>query len=296
MVPIPHGLDAFRIRLTTLENGESEETLLRSVSRPEPMKGFGIEQIREWVPESTPRAVVVLVHGIAEHSGRYERTGSLLSDAGFLVRSFDLIGFGATGGPRGDITDWSLYHDQIERHLVWARGQGVPVVLMGHSMGGTLAAGYVLAGRPVPDLLVLSAPALGGGAGWQKVLAGVFSKIAPTLAISNSLKGEQLSRDPAVGEAYFADPLVYAKSTPRLGAALFAAMTEVTENAPRLEIPTLVLHGGMDSIVPPQSTALLGDLPGVERRLYPQLRHEILNEPEGPEIVGEIVDWLDAHL
>ena len=267
-----------------------------SVSRPEPTSGIGVELVREWNPESTPRAVLVLVHGIAEHSGRYERTGSLLSDAGFLVRSFDLSGFGASGGPRGDIADWSLYHDQIERHVLWARGQGVPVVLMGHSMGGNLAAGYVIAGRPAPDLLVLSAPSLGGGAGWQKALAGVFSKIAPTMAIPNSLKGEQLSRDPSVGEAYFADPLVYAKSTPRLGAALFDAMTEVSGNVSRIEIPTLVLHGGADTIVPPLSTAILGEVPGVERRLYPKLRHEILNEPEGPAIVAEIVEWIDARI
>jgi alpha-beta hydrolase superfamily lysophospholipase len=239
---------------------------------------------------------VLVVHGIAEHSGRYERTGSLLADAGFLVRSFDLIGFGATGGPRGDIAEWGLYHDQIERHMSWARDQGVPVVLLGHSMGGNLAAGYVLAGRPAPDLLVLSAPALGGGAGWQKALAGVLSKIAPALAIPNTLKGEQLSRDPTVGEAYFSDPLVYDRTTPRLGAALFAAMTEVTGNATRLEVPTLVLHGGADTIVPPQSTAILGEVPGVERRLYPELRHEILNEPEGPDIVAEISSWISAHL
>ncbi|MEX1126893.1 MAG: lysophospholipase [Acidimicrobiia bacterium] len=269
---------------------------MRSASRPEPVNGFGIEQVRVWAPESAPKAVVVLVHGIAEHCGRYERTGSLLSDAGFMVRSFDLIGFGASGGPRGDIADWSLYHDQIERHVIWAREQGAPVVLMGHSMGGNLAAGYVQAGRTAPDLLVLSAPALGGGAGWQRALSGVFSKIAPSLAIPNSLKGEQLSRDPAVGEAYFADPLVYAKTTPRLGAALFAAMAEVTENATRIEIPTLVLQGGADTIVPPQSTAILGEVPGVERRLHPGLRHEILNEPEGPEIVAEIVAWISDHL
>jgi len=269
---------------------------LQSISRPEPMEGFGIEQVREWAPAASPTAVVVLVHGIAEHSGRYERTGSLLSDAGFLVRSFDLIGYGASGGPRGDIADWSHYHDQIERHITWAREQGVPVVLMGHSMGGNLCAGYVEEERTAPDLLVLTAPALGGGAGWQRALAAVCSRIAPTLPIANSLKGEQLSRDPAVAEAYFSDPLVYAKSTPRLGAALFTAMTEVTANAHRINIPTLVLHGGADTIVPPQSTALLGQLPGVERHLYPGLQHELLNEPEGPEIVAEIIVWITAHL
>jgi alpha-beta hydrolase superfamily lysophospholipase len=110
------------------------------------------------------------------------------------------------------------------------------------------------------------------------------------------LKGEQLSRDPAVGEAYFSDPLMYRKTTPRLGAALFRSMDELKESAAELDIPTLVLHGTADTIVPPQSTAILGDLACVERRLLPGLRHEILNEPEGPELVQDIIDWIDARI
>ncbi len=123
---------------------------MNSTSRPEPVEGFGIEQVREWPASGATRAAIVVVHGIAEHSGRYERTGSLLSDAGFAVRSFDLFGFGASGGPRGDIADWKLYFDQIERHLDAMRSKQVPVVLLGHSMGGNLAAGYVISGRPSP--------------------------------------------------------------------------------------------------------------------------------------------------
>jgi alpha-beta hydrolase superfamily lysophospholipase len=163
-------------------------------------------------------------------------------------------------------------------------------------MGGNLALGYVLSGRPAPDLLVLTAPGLGGGAGWQRAIAGVAAKMAPTVAVPNSLRGEQLSRDPAVGEAYFADPLVYRKSTPRLGAALFESMDELRESVSELDVPTLVLHGTADTIVPPQSTAILGELPIVERRLLPGLRHEVLNEPEGPELVQEIIDWIDARI
>ena len=269
---------------------------MKSVSRPVPSAEIGMELVREWVPDAAPRGHIVLVHGIAEHCGRYERTGSLLADAGFLVRSFDLIGFGGSGGTRGDIDVWSRYHDQIGHHMEWARAQDGPVILMGHSMGGNLALGYVLSGRPAPDLLVLSAPGIGGGAGWQRAVAGVGSKIAPTTAVPNGVKGEQLSRDPAVGEAYFSDPLVYPKSTFRLGQALFNSMRELNEYAGKLDIPTLVLHGAADTIVPPQSTAPLGELPTVERRLLPNLRHEILNEPEGPELVQDIIDWIDARI
>jgi alpha-beta hydrolase superfamily lysophospholipase len=269
---------------------------LPSNARPVPIEEIGMELVREWAPESAPRAHIVLVHGIAEHCGRYERTGDLLARAGFFVRSYDLIGFGGTGGPRGDIDEWSRYHDQIQRHMAWARAQGGPVILMGHSMGGNLALGYVLSGRPAPDLLVLSAPGLGGGAGWQRAIAGVGAKMTPTVAVPNILKGEQLSRDPAVGEAYFSDPLMYRKTTPRLGAALFRSMDELKESAAELDIPTLVLHGTADTIVPPQSTAILGDLACVERRLLPGLRHEILNEPEGPELVQDIIDWIDARI
>ncbi len=267
-----------------------------SSARPVPTERIGIELVRDWAPQTAPKGHIVLVHGIAEHSGRYERTGSLLADGGFFVRSFDLIGFGGTGGERGDIDDWSRYHDQIQIHVDWSREQGGPVVLMGHSMGGNLALGYALSGRPAPDLLVLSAPALGGGAGWQRALAGVASRLAPTVAIPNALNGDQLSRDPAVGEAYFSDPLVYQKSTTRLGAALFEAMDELKESLSDLDIPTLVLHGGADTIVPPQSTAVLDELPNVERRLLLGLRHEILNEPEGPELVQDIMDWINGRI
>jgi alpha-beta hydrolase superfamily lysophospholipase len=180
--------------------------------------------------------------------------------------------------------------------MEWAKEQGGPVVLMGHSMGGNLALGYALTGHPVPDLLVLSAPALGGGAAWQRALAGPAARFAPTLALPTKFKGEQLSRDPAVGEAYFADPLVCTKASNRLGAGLFGAMDELNESLSDLHVPTLVLHGGADTIVPPQSTAALGELPNVERRLYPGLRHEILHEPEGPELVAEIVAWVDARI
>ena len=269
---------------------------MTSVATPVPHDDIGTELVREWVPKSDPTAVIVLVHGIAEHSGRYERTGALLADAGFHVRAFDVIGHGASGGARVDIDDWTRFHDQVESHMTWAKELGVPVVLMGHSMGGLLALGYALDNRNEPDLLVLSAPALAGGAAWQRALAGPAARIAPRLSMSQGIKGEHLSRDPKVAELYFSDPLVHTNATARFGKAMFDAMDEAKARADTLSIPTLVLQGGSDPSVPPQSSAFLADLPDCERRLYPTLRHEILNEPEGPEIVAEITEWVNARI
>lgn len=269
---------------------------MESIARPVPHDEIGTELVRDWEPGGDVKAVVLVVHGLAEHSGRYERTGSLLSDAGFHVRSFDLIGHGASGGARVDIDDWSRFHTQIESHLGWAREQNKPVVLMGHSMGGNLALGYVIAGYPPPDFLVVSAPMLGGGAAWQRVAATVGSRILPTMSIPQKIEGTALSRDPEVAEAYFADPLVHTSVTLRFGAGMIQAIEDVRDGSHLIDLPTLVLHGGVDRVVSPESTAPLGELPGFDRRLYPPLRHEILNEPEGPEVVKDIIDWIEERL
>lgn len=268
----------------------------QSIARPEPNRDFGSELVREWAAAGEPRATVVLVHGLAEHSGRYEHVGSALAAAGFDVRSFDLRGAGASGGRRWDIEDWGLYLDQIGRHVQWARSRELPVVLMGHSLGGTLILDYILSGHSMPDLVVLSAPALAGGARWQRVLARVLAKLAPTVPIPNRISGDQLSRDPSIGEKYFADPLVHPSTTPRLGLQFFQAMDRVRENVGELDVPTLVVHGGDDTLVAPETTASMAEIASVDRILYPGLRHELHNEPEGPGVVSDIVDWIDRHL
>lgn len=250
------------------------------------------QAIRSWNPDGQPTARIVLIHGLAEHSGRYERTAGLLADAGFEISAPDLFGFGMSGGRRGDIEEWSDYWDQIERLI---SSSDAPLVLMGHSMGGLISAGYVLSGRPQPQCAVLSAPAFGGGAWWQKAMAPLLAKIAPKAMIPNNLDGSQLSRDPAVGETYFSDPLVFTKTSARLGAALFAAQARVAAMTADWRVPTLLLHGGADTIVPPASTVGFGELGSVERRLYPKLRHEVYNEPEGPDLVGEVIDWITSQ-
>ena len=268
---------------------------MESVSRAVPHDHIGTELVREWVPTGEPRAIIVLVHGMAEHSGRYERTGSLLSDAGFHVRSFDVIGHGASGGDRVDIDDWNRFHDQVHDHMEWAFQQGPPVVLMGHSMGSLLAVGYCLEERHQPRLLVLTAPTFAGGARWQRALSAVISKVLPRLSIPHNFD-RHVAVDPDVGERYAADPLVHPKASVRIGRALFDAMDRGKAAVGNLEIPTLALHGGNDRLVPTPTSAFLEDQDYVERRVYPGLGHEILNEPEGPEIVADIVAWINNRL
>lgn len=267
----------------------------RITANPHPE--IGTELVRDWEPAGDPRAHIVLVHGIGEHSGRYERTGWLLAEAGFFVRGFDLIGAGGSGGRRWDIDNWSRYHDQVRAHLEGARDEGGgPVVLMGHSLGGAIAIGYALSGRTKPDLLVLSAPALAGGAPWQRALAPLLARVAPTLALPNPVDGAQLSRDSAVADAYFADPLVVTKSTVRFGSLVFEEIDRLNRQLGKLDVTTLVIHGGDDRLVPTATSEPLGRLANVDRKVYPGLRHETLNEPEGPEIVADVITWLNDHL
>ncbi len=195
--------------------------MIVSVAHPEPSPDGGAQLVRDWDPVGEVKADIVLVHGIGEHSGRYARTGSLLAEAGYRVRGFDLLGFGASSGERADIARWSLFLDQVEGNLNSVRTPGRPVILMGHSMGGLIALDFALAERPRPDLLILSSPALGGGKGWQRSVAPVLARLFPTMAAPTTVRGDQLSRDPRVGEAYFADPLVLTKASFRLGGVDF---------------------------------------------------------------------------
>jgi alpha-beta hydrolase superfamily lysophospholipase len=267
-----------------------------SSARPSTLPDGTGELVRTWPAAGEPWAVLVVVHGLGEHSGRYEPVAGPASAAGIEVLSFDLIGHGSTGGRRADIDDWSRFLDQVQVHVEEARKSGLPVVLYGHSLGGLIALEYTLSERPRPDLLVLSAPALKGGSVWQRTVAPVLGRLAPTLAIPNAITGEQLSRDPAVGDAYFGDPLVLTKATTRFGAGLFEAMDRTRAAIATLDVPTLVIHGGSDVLVQPDASLPLSGHPMVERRLYPKLRHECHNEPERSQVVGEVIEWIEGRL
>lgn len=275
--------------------------MIHSVATPGITVGGVHELRRTWKPESDPAAEIVLVHGQAEHSGRYERVGSLLAEGGMAVRGFDLIGHGASGGRRGDIADWSMFLDQIQHHLEEAVDTGRPTVLFAHSTGPLMALDYLLSERqPKPDLCVFSAAALHVADDFRtrilRPLIPLLASLFPTVSLRAPVRPDQLSRNPEVGEAYVTDPLVHRPVTFRYAYSYLQAQQRVTAHLDRVSVPMLVLHGGMDTIVPPWVSVELGATAAAERRVYPTLRHEIYNEPEGPALVAEVLEWIRGRL
>lgn len=258
----------------------------------------GLQQLRRrWQPPEAPVAAVLLVHGMGEHSGRYEHVGRWLADAGYDVVAIDQRGFGGSGGRRAFVDSFDRFLDDVEDQLAELRTLGVPVVLFGHSMGGLVCADYVTSGRPLPDVLVLSGPALAATVPpVQRFLAPFLGRVAPTLRIPSHIDGSVLSRDPAVGAAYLADPDNVLFVTARLGAELIARGPQVVARLDRLSVPALVLHGGSDRLVPPTASAPFEGRPGVVREVLPGLLHEILNEPEYPQVLLRIVEWIEQAL
>ena len=253
--------------------------------------------VRHWPTTGRAWAFILLVHGIAEHSGRYEHVGRQLAAAGLDVHAYDQRGFGGSSGRRAWLDRWARNHDDLEDRLAALRASagGRPVVVFGHSLGGLIALGYAVADppRPLPDALVLSAPALDSTIpGWKRALARVLGTIAPTASLTNDFDGGLLSRDPAVGVAYLADPLNVHSTTMRYGAEALAEQARVRPALGRLSIPTLVYHGEADRLVPTEASAPLTAVRGVNRRTYPDLRHESHNEPEGPAVIADVIAWI----
>jgi alpha-beta hydrolase superfamily lysophospholipase len=253
-----------------------------------------------WPAVGTPRAHLLLVHGIAEHAGRYPHVASQLANAGIATHSYDQRGFGGSGGHRAYVDRWSHYHDDVEDRLAEVRSGAdrLPVVLYGHSMGGLIALGYVLADppRPLPDLLILSAPAIDAVIpAWKRRLADILALTVPRFAVANTFPKGALSADPAVEAAYLADSIAVHRTTARLGVALLREQDRVKSVLARggsLPVPTYVLHGADDPIVPERASRSLEGRANVTRRVYEGLHHETHNEPSGAAVINDTIAWI----
>ena len=253
--------------------------------------------LRSWPQPAERRASMLIVHGLGEHSGRYEHVGAHFAAAGFAVSALDLRGFGGSGGKRASVRSFAEYLEDLEPAVDLMLASPEPTILYGHSLGGLVALAYALWGRRAPDLLVLSAPTLEAAIpGWKRVAARLLGRLVPGAALPNDIRGDQLSTDPAVGEAYFADPLVVTRTTARFGAEWLRAMGKARGSLAHLTVPTLVIHGAEDTLVPPAISEPLAAIPGVTRVLLPGLRHECHNEDGGRVALAAIGAWLDRNL
>ncbi len=257
----------------------------------------GLKQLRRrWQPTET-KAAMLIVHGMGEHSGRYQHVGEFFAEQGLDVLAFDNRGFGLSGGRRGHVDRFDVFLDDIEELLALRRPLGHPVVLLGHSLGGLMVAAYLVSKRPQPDLAVLSSPALGAELpGWQRAAAPVLGRLAPSLFIKAPEQEGLLSRDPAVQESYHGDPLTVLGATAGLGRQVFRTMDDTSANLDRIRVPAYVFHGEDDELVPQEVSLPFRDNSLVTYRSWPGLRHECMNEPEKYEVLTEIDQWVQTQL
>lgn len=261
--------------------------------------------LRQWEAGPTARGSVLLVHGLGEHVGRYAAVADALNRAGWTVWGYDHRGHGASGGARGALAaDDSLLRDLARVVDALRACEPGALVLLGHSMGGVVAARFAAEGlqaqpaswwRPV-DALALSSPALDIGLNpGQRLLLAVLGRLAPSLALGNGLDPAWVSRDAAVVQAYRNDPLVHDRITPRLVRFMAEAGACVRARASNWQVPTLLQWAGADRCVRPAgSAAFAAAAPAsvVQHRTYPALAHEIFNEPEREQVLADLTHWL----
>ena len=262
-----------------------------------------------WTPDTPPlappaRGVVVLAHGYGEHAARYDYVAQRFGAAGLITYALDHRGHGRAGGKRVRVRHMSEFVADFRSLVAIATAEhpGLPRIVLGHSMGGGIVLAYAAQYPGEYDLMVLSGPAIAAHTGVSKSKA-LFGKLVgsvlPDLPIEQ-IDPDAVSRDPAVVADYKADPLVYRGKIPAgIGKALLVVGETMPELAAKITVPLLVVHGGEDRLVSATGSERLvacvasGD---VELKIYPQLYHEVFNEPERDRVLDDVTDWIVARL
>ena len=254
---------------------------------------------RAWLPIAAQR-VVLLVHGFAEHSGRYQHFGAWFAERGCAVHAYDQRGHGRSSGPRCHVRRFADLLDDLEWLLCRVRDEhpGAPIHLVGHSMGGLVVA--ALASERCPEVASAATSAallaISSDQPRSKILAArVLRRVAPRLGLDAGVDPDDLSGDPEVGRAYVEDPLVQRKMSVSLAVELLNAVGRTASAGGEVRIPMLVLHGERDRIAPIEgSRRFFAGLVHPRKRFlsYPELRHEIFNEPEHETVFEDLLDWM----
>lgn len=257
-----------------------------------------------WLPAGEHKALLVIVHGLAEHSGRYEHVAKFFASHGYLVGTFDLRGHGKSEGKRSLIRSFDSYLNDLGIFLQRARQRigEKPAFLLGHSMGGTIVSKYMLTRQLDMKGIIITGGLIKLPQNIPLILSPVVSLIAsifpemPTFALAAG----DVSRVPEVVEKYDNDALNYRGKLPAItGAELSKACTFIQKNSQKTTPPVLIMSGSEDTMVNPQGSHILYDnllTKDKTLKVYEGLHHEILNEPEQPQVMEDILSWMEEHL
>lgn len=255
----------------------------------------------------TPRAVVIISHGLGEHGGRYEELAQDFARAGLSTYALDHRGHGRSDGRRGHVRRFTRYvHDleKFRRRVFGAVGSDLPLILLGHSLGGLIMIRYLQEYPAVPARgVVISAPLLGMAMEvpqWKERLSRILYYTIPALPMNTGLDPEYLSHDPQVVEAYKRDALVHDRITPRLYGEIVSEIDHAFAKISLIRLPVLMLIPSNDKIVRPdrmqQFAADLRRKIPVNVRTYAGLYHEVMNETTRSSVVADILGWVERRI
>ena len=260
--------------------------------------------VQDWPsnPAVKLRGVVIVVHGLGEHAGRYDHVARQLNAWGFAVRGYDQCGHGESNGARGSLPTDNRLLDDLADIVDSTRARmhkDTPLILLGHSMGGLVVGRFVSLAMRKVDGLIMSSPALDAGMNaFQKFLVSVLPKIAPDLRVGNGVKPQFVSHDPAVVAAYKADPLVHDRISARLARFIAEAGPQTLALAARWTVPTLLLYAGDDRLLNPEGSrkfAAAAPKNVVTSQCFDGLYHEIFNELDAGPVFAALQRWLDQR-
>lgn len=263
--------------------------------------------IRGWEPENRkPRALIVLVHGLGEHSARYAHVGKALTDAGYALVGFDLRGHGKSGGARGHAPSLDAYMQDIRQffQLMEKRYPDIPHFLYGHSLGGLLVLAYAIQHGAHLRGVIATGPGLRSFLQEQKAkiaMVRLLGSLFPTMTVQSGLDATTISRDAAVVEAYKNDPLVHYSTSLGFGKAGLNAIDLCFASAAEFPVPLLIIHGKADRIAYASGSEEFVKLvraagQDVTLKLWDDLYHEVHNEPQKEEVFKYMIAWLDQHV
>jgi alpha-beta hydrolase superfamily lysophospholipase len=263
--------------------------------------------VQGWEPEAVPKAVIVLVHGLGEHVGRYAHVGQALVGAGYGLIGFDTRGHGKSGGPRGHFPSLAAVMDDIRQFLqfVSQRYPNLPQFIYGHSLGGLLTLTYTVQNKNAGFKgVITTGAALRSPLQEQKVkvtMAKVLGTIMPAVTIPSGLDANTISRDKDVVDKYVNDPLVHDKTSLGLGKSAITAIDVCFAGANGFSYPLLMMHGKDDKLTFASGSEDFAKLArgknkDVTLKVWDGLYHEIHNEPEQAEVFKVMIEWLDKHL